>query len=338
MTISNLYTTQISHLDDGYHELMLPLKKLPANFNLTLKETIICSTHRGYIALSGPEVIKFLQGQVTCDVSQVNHNSVVKGAHCSPSGTVIFTFSAHSSLNGDIILEINLSMIEIAIKSLQKYSKFFKLEVQDVSEKFCSFFIAGPKIQTVLHALFDLVPTKKGGRCENNIGWLSCIEKGQYSFTCAQSLNFAVLKSLKDLTFVDKNFADLLTLRTGYSEVTKATTERFIPQMLNLDSQGFISFKKGCYTGQEVIARTHYRGSVKRRIRALRCSLQSLPEPGSKIFSSSKKLLGHVTAAAWVTRKEVEMLAVIPITCEEFNNLQIADDTLIHASEIPIEH
>ena len=338
MIISRLYTTQISHLDDGYRELMLPLQRLPANFNLTLKKTIICSKQRGYIALSGPEVIKFLQGQVTCDISQVNNQSVVKGAHCSPSGTVIFTFSAHRSSNGDIILETNLSMIEIAIKSLQKYSKFFKLKVQDVSEKFCSFFIAGPKVQTVLHTLFDSVPTTKGGRCENSIGWLNFIEEGQYSFTCTQGLNFAGLQSLRGLTFVDKNFADLLTLRTGFSEVTKATSERFIPQMLNLDSQGFISFKKGCYTGQEVIARTHYRGSVKRRIRAFRCSLQSLPEPGSKISSCSNKLLGHVTAAAWVNRKEVEMLAVISITCKDFNNLQIADETLIHVSEIPIEH
>ncbi|MAH73131.1 MAG: hypothetical protein CBC09_03460 [Cellvibrionales bacterium TMED49] len=338
MTFFELYSRQISYRDNCYHELMLTLKKLPANFNLALTKQIICSNQRGYIALSGAETLKFLQGQVTCDISQINHHSVLKGAHCSPSGGVIFTFNAHSLLNGDIILEINASIIDIAIGSLQKYSKFFKVDIDDVSDKFYNFLIAGPEIESVLRTLFNLVPTMKCGRVGNDIGWLSCIEKGQYAFTCYRDLDFSKLYSLNGLTYVDENFADLLTLRTGFSEVTKETSDRFIPQMLNLDSQGFINFKKGCYTGQEVIARTHYRGSVKRRTRALRCSLRSLPEPGCKIFSSSNKLLGQVTAAAWINKNEVEMLAVIPEKQEELSNLQIAGETLIQAYGIPIEY
>ncbi len=338
MTFFEPFSTQMSHLDDCYRKLTVPLKKLPANFSLALTKTIICPNPRAYIALTGSEVIRFLQGQVTCDMSELIHQSVVKGAHCSPSGGVIFTFTAHSLKNGVIVLEINPSIVNIAIESLQKYSKFFKLDIYDVSDKFSNFLIAGPEIKSVLNTLFVLVPTKKGDRFENDIGWLSCIEEGQYALTCSRDLDFSRLYSLTGLTYVDENFANLLTLRTGLAEVTAATSGRFIPQMLNLDSQGYISFKKGCYTGQEVIARTHYRGSVKRRMKALHCSLQSLPEPGSKISSSCNKLLGQVTGAAWIGRNEVEMLAVIPIKQEEFDNLKIADETLFDTYDIPIKY
>tara|TARA_S200000501_G_scaffold377546_1_gene436331 strand:- start:3201 stop:3422 length:222 start_codon:yes stop_codon:yes gene_type:complete len=73
-------------------------------------------------------------------------------------------------------------------------------------------------------------------------------------------------------------------------------------------------------------------------MKALHCSLQSLPEPGSKISSSCNKLLGQVTGAAWIGRNEIEMLAVIPIKQEKFDNLQIADMTFSDTYGIPIEY
>ena len=104
---------------------------------------------------------------------------------------------------------------------------------------------------------------------------------------------------------------DLQRLRTGAADITAETTELFIPQMINLDALGYISFKKGCYTGQEVVARAHYRGAVKRRMHHLKIHASRLPEPGSEILNSEGKAIGHIASAAQADEASVEVLAVL---------------------------
>lgn len=106
---------------------------------------------------------------------------------------------------------------------------------------------------------------------------------------------------------------ELAEIRDGIPVVVPATSEEFVPQMLNLDQLGGIAFDKGCYTGQEVVARTHYLGSVKRRMHRFRAAALQAPTPGDRLIADDETPTpGQVIRSAIVAGTTYELLAVIP--------------------------
>ena len=100
-------------------------------------------------------------------------------------------------------------------------------------------------------------------------------------------------------------------IRAGIGQVMPQTRELFIPQMLNLQSIGGVSFKKGCYTGQEIVARMQYLGKIKRRLYRLSLNSVEIPEPGTKLFlPSHNSSIGEVVIAA-KSDQSIELLAVM---------------------------
>ena len=219
---------------------------------------------RGLIELRGEDSLKFLQGQVTCDLNALEPDQLLAGCHCTPKGRVIFLFSAQLLADDHLVLETHSSVVGVALASLKKYSVFFKTEVADIS---------------------------------------------------AQSGDFP------------SPLNNLQRLQAGIPDITEATTDLFIPQMLNLDALNFISFKKGCYTGQEVVARAHYLGTVKRRMYRLLLPQGYLPQPGEVIHNSDEKALGTVVNAQ-IAENQVEMLAVLSSSASDCDSMVINGQTL----------
>jgi folate-binding protein YgfZ len=206
------------------------------------------NTQRGLIELRGQDSIKFLQGQVTCDLNQLSHDKAIRGCHCTPKGRVIFLFSAITKSDDCIVLATHPSIVDTAMASLKKYAVFFNIEITDISDQ--------------------------------------------------------------DLAF-DAELNSLDRLRAGMADITLETTDQFIPQMLNLDLLDYISFKKGCYTGQEVVARAHYLGTVKRRMYLMALSTDTVPVPGQTLSDEDGKQLGTIVNAQLNQHKQVEALAVL---------------------------
>ena len=219
---------------------------------------------RGLIELRGEDSLKFLQGQVTCDLNALEPDLLLAGCHCTPKGRVIFLFSAQLFADDRLVLETHPSVVSIALASLKKYSVFFKTEVSDIS---------------------------------------------------AQSGDFP------------SSLNRLQRLQAGIPDITEATTDLFIPQMLNLDALNFISFKKGCYTGQEVVARAHYLGTVKRRMHRLLLPQGYLPQPGEVIHNADDKAIGTVVNAQ-IAENHVEMLAVLSSSASDCDSMLINGQTL----------
>jgi folate-binding protein YgfZ len=105
--------------------------------------------------------------------------------------------------------------------------------------------------------------------------------------------------------------AALAEIRLGIPSVDSALVERFVPQMLNLDLLDALSFDKGCYPGQEVIARVHHRGSVKRRMRRYACAAAAAPAPGTAVLGAGGDVGEVVRAARAGTEADIELLAVV---------------------------
>ena len=132
--------------------------------------------------------------------------------------------------------------------------------------------------------------------------------------------------------------SDLERLRTGRAEVVAETVEMFIPQMLNLDTLGYINFKKGCYTGQEIIARAHYRGAVKRRMHHLALATDRVPNPGDEIKNSDDKSIGNIASAVRADDGKVEILAVLNDKFSDANEMQIGDLALTAVTHLPLPY
>jgi len=130
---------------------------------------------------------------------------------------------------------------------------------------------------------------------------------------------------------------DLQRLRTGSADITADTSDLFIPQMINLDAQGYISFKKGCYTGQEIIARAHYRGAVKRRMHHLQIAASQIPKLGSEILGAEGRAIGTVASAAQVDAATVELLAVLADKSSDCTEIEL-DGQLFAATHLSLPY
>ncbi len=299
---------------------------------------LICPRKRGFIRISGIESKKFLQGQVTCDLHLADQFTAFRGAHCTPKGKIVFTFFGYCDETQDIILETHPSVTNTAIKSLEKYAPFFKTSITDVSQEQQSFIITGPKVAEILtQRVKGLFP---GNTSETTTTpfYLNYIGKEIYSLTFTLQDIPSGVSLLNEFTPIGEDLADLLLLRTGFAEVTEFTTDLFIPQMLNLDRMGFLDFKKGCYTGQEIIARAHYRGVVKRRIRHLLCALKHNPQAGDIIANSSGQSIGSIASVARSSPSNVELLAVMSDSVTEFTGLKINEETGVDGRELQLTY
>ena len=142
--------------------------------------------------------------------------------------------------------------------------------------------------------------------------------------------------SVQDIS-VEPKTTNLERLKSGVADIGIETTELFIPQMLNLDILGYISFKKGCYTGQEVVARAHYLGAVKRKMYLLSLSTSSVPSVGSIVLDDNNHQIGNVVNAEASTNKSVEVLMVLSSKALECEYLVI-DDEHMAFTELPLPY
>ena len=220
------------------------------------------------ITFSGVDASTFLQGQVTCDVLSIPEAGSVLGALCNPKGRVISTFQLARN-NDDYLMVLPNLMCDIVIKHLSKFIFRSKVSIQDNSNQFNTF---GCSEKLSKEAEQILTPTIKI-LIAHTLNLTILI----YPEECLESVKLSEYVQIEDNL---EKWQHLLT-NACYPELSPATTELFIPQMLNLDHLDGISFKKGCYTGQEIIARLHYKGSVKRRLISYKCTQEY--QPGSEI-------------------------------------------------------
>jgi len=211
------------------------------------------SKSKNIISFSGSDAGSFLQGQTTCDVLSLNDSDSLFGALCNPKGRVIALF--HLFKRDEIYYMVLASdMASIITKRLKMFVFRSNVNIEDASNDYKIVGINESLQQEVATLLTPLAHIKYQSGSE--LG-LVIIPENKYTTVKVDS-------SIK----VNSNATDwqILLINRCIPETTNHTSELFIPQMLNLDLLEGISLQKGCYTGQEVVARMHYKGTVKRRL------------------------------------------------------------------------
>lgn len=219
------------------------------------KNSCIELSHLGLLQIKGPDAEKFLQGQLTCNLAEISATTSRLGAHCNPQGRMISLFRLFYFAEA-YYLSMPRTLIALALKALQKYAVFFKLTLADVSDQFSQWGYAGASLASLPTAVDMQLTT-----AEHVIICLAC-DPYRYQF-------IGPLKSTPPwaMTTLDlPNAWKVLDINQGLAAIYPETSEKFLPQEINLPALNGVSFQKGCYTGQEIIARLHYRGKLKTQL------------------------------------------------------------------------
>src|SRR5262249_17886662 len=232
-----------------------PRAQLPAgNFTAVL-------SHLGVLRFSGPDAEAFLQGQLTCDVTAIGPGSIAEGAWCSPKGRMLANFLLWRREDGYAMV-LSRDLAASVHKNIAKYVLRSRVTVIDASETTVLVGAAGAEPERRLRGPSAKLPD---GRL-------------LFALPAAEAPD-----ALRGVALADAAVWRWLDIRQGLPLVTAATQDQFVPQMANLELLGGVSFDKGCYTGQEIVARAQHLGKVKRRM--FIANVSAAARPGDRLYS-----------------------------------------------------
>lgn len=269
-------------------------------------------SHFSVIEVSGDDAGEFLHGQFTNDVKRLDGQRAQRTGYCSPKGRLLATFVLWQA-GGKYFLLLPNSLAEGIQKRLSMFVLRSKVKLADVSEHSIRLSVAGPAIGQalgdVLHAVPDAPMSVAVGERATVIG----LEQGRYLVVTSLENAKAVWKKLdKPCHRIGSDVWDWLTIRAGIPIILPPTQEQFLPQMVNFEIVGGVDFKKGCYPGQEIVARTQYLGKLKRRMYRANISARMV-EAGDELFSSDLEgqASGMIVNAAPSPEGGFDALAVV---------------------------
>jgi tRNA-modifying protein YgfZ len=297
---------------------------------VTKGNTLCELSHLGLISLTGTDAVTFLQGQVTNDVTQLNNNNAHYSGYCSPKGRLLALFLAFSH-NDHIYLQLNHPILAPIMKRLKMFVMRSKVDINDASHDLARFGINGPDASAILTKSFSSIPTQdyalmpivQNAKKTGVVIKLPSINgHARYEILIDAQHASAAWDALKeDCKPVGKPCWDWLEIQTGIPDILEKTQEQFVPQMLNLDILNGINFKKGCYTGQEIVARTHYLGTIKRRTYLASISTDEQPAEGDKVIDSTQSEVGQIVKVAPNLNGGFDALIEIRIEAKQAGNI-----------------
>ncbi len=306
-----------------------PVSKITSALN---DETVICDlSHLGLLQIDGADAATFLQGQVTNDVKQLNDHTAHYSGYCSPKGRMLALFLAFAH-QGHIHLQLPKELVAPIAKRLKMYVLRSKVEIQDVSDSIIKFGLSGAKSIELLSNAFASVPQQDFELVTHENGAVIRLPGAQPRFEIFTDIAYApdIWNKLATIAkTVDAAYWELLEIQAGIPEVYAKTQEEFVPQMLNLDLLNGINFKKGCYTGQEIVARTHYLGTVKRRTQLAHIDSDTAPNAGDDVLNSNNEIVGKVVRVAPALNSGYDLLAEIRLESVEAGALTVNGNVLL---------
>lgn len=218
------------------------------------------------LRVTGPDSSTFLQGQLTCDISQLNAQSSSLGAVCNTKGRVISAFRIFM-IGEDYYLALPGGMLEQTSTHLDRYRVFYKTEFSTAGDNFCHLGLAGPDAAIALSQFFSALPQNLHGCVSNEHGIIIQVSTDEQKprYECWLS-NDCANKLHNKLSEAPLSRWLLLNIQQHLWLPTVKQGAAYTPEELNLDLLGAVSFDKGCYTGQEIVARMHYRGKARKRL------------------------------------------------------------------------
>lgn len=259
------------------------------------------------IRVEGDDRIQFLQGQLTQDINLISQDKALYAGFCNPKGRVLafmLCYVAHESIH----IQLDNSIKESILKKLKMYVLRSKVYLNLLEETFTSIGFVGTKalverniqapknhLDIVQYQDVMIIRIGQDGERYQLMGEVSKVNE-------FIKLNFSAYSTMSLDDWNNLNILD------GIPDIYPTTQEAFIPQSLNMDLIEGINFKKGCYTGQEIVARTHYLGKVKRRMYRAFIKSQVDLNPGDQILNKNGEETGQLVRSAKENNDKTNLL------------------------------
>ena len=272
--------------------------------------------HLGVIRVEGEDAAKFLQGQLTQDFSLLGLSEARLAAFCSAKGRMQASFIGFKRSHTDILLACSRDLLAPTLKRLSMFVLRAKAKLTDVTADFRMFGLAGDAIKNIVN--------------NDHSVWAKA-DFGSASVVCLypadgqpRALWIApVGEPAPSGAALSTELWLWSEVRSGIATITTPTIDAFVPQMLNYESVGGVNFKKGCYPGQEVVARSQFRGTLKRRAYLAHC--EAAPTAGQDVFHSADETqpCGLVAQAAAAPQGGFDALVSLQISTTESGELHL---------------
>ncbi len=273
---------------------------------------------KSFIAISGPDSSKFLQGQISIHMDRLKPSEHRPGVGCTPKGRMYSSFRLLKTNDG-YLLALDNSIAEHTISTLSKYAVFFKSDLKP-AEQMVALGLSGSQCTEVMKQLgIDLPDDNLAVSVDG--GYLIRIADSPERFELWidqkafphwwEKLSPACTPS------TDKHWL-LLDIKAVHPSVTSDILEKYIPQHLNMATLGAVSFRKGCYTGQEIITRMQSLGQEKSRTYRTQFDSIKTLNTGDKLYDAQGKSVGEIIISTTVkTTETTEALAVVRVDIAE---------------------
>ncbi|MCL5669666.1 MAG: folate-binding protein, partial [Gammaproteobacteria bacterium] len=267
----------------------------------------------------------FLQGQLSNDLSAVSATRAQFSAWCSAQGRVLALMTVFK--RGDAYyLQLPREILESTLKRLRLYVLRAQATLTDVSDMLIQIGVAGAQAAEHLKKQFGSLPDAPYAIMQHEQTSLVRLpsETPRFLLAAPYSAARALWETLSAaLTPTGSAPWRLLDIRAGLPALYPGTQDQFIPQMLNLDMLGALSFTKGCYPGQEIVARTRHLGEVKRRLYLASVPSGTAPQPGAALYGREGAQIGQVISAEASPAGGFDLLAVLQITQAKPDNAHL---------------
>jgi len=281
--------------------------------------------YQGLLKVSGEDSEKFLQGQLTCDLEKLPSHSWVLGAACNTKGRVYSSFRILRT-DSTLFMALQMGILQITQSTLQKYIPFYKAEMQDASSDYKRFGLWGNEIPALLEGSIGPLPHPgSAAGFENalilNLGG----DLPQFEFWCPEDhdLPEGLTSNLQEK---DTVLWRELDHDRGIFMIGKGDVEEYTPEEAGMDVANFVSFEKGCYTGQEIIARMHYKGKGLKRLHQVSFTSDA-PLNSASLVNSEGKVLSTLTNIIHLDDNVQKAFATLKTSASNEEQLFVADGT-----------
>ena len=316
-------TKQQTHIDNG---VVQHFGDAAAELAAARDGTVLCDLSQfGTLKVSGEEALNFLQNLLSSDVAEVSTQHVQLSSLNNPKGRMLASLLIWRT-GSDYFLQLPLSLCHAILKRLSMYILRAKVKIEDASTQQICMGLSGNDAATLLLQHVGTVPQDVWSVEQHDHAAIIRVGTQRFQINTTPQLAPALWHKLSaSARPAGSPCWDWLNIRAGIPVIMPATQEQFVPQMVNLELLGGVNFKKGCYPGQEIVARMQYLGKLKRRTYLAHVWGDAAPQPGDELYSADmeNQASGMIVNSAAAPGGGYDVLAAVQISSREAHAIHL---------------